>query len=29
MTFDDVSLDADQEFQLQKDNMGVLEYTPK
>lgn len=29
MSFDDVSLEPDQTFDLQKDVEGVLEYTPK
>lgn len=29
MTFDDVSLEPDQEFELQKDTEGMLEYNPK
>ncbi|CAK1603168.1 unnamed protein product [Parnassius mnemosyne] len=29
MTFDDVSMEPDQEFELQKDIEGVLEYIPK
>ncbi|XP_072936549.1 PITH domain-containing protein GA19395 isoform X1 [Epargyreus clarus] len=29
MTFDDVSMEAEQEFELQKDSEGVLEYMPK
>lgn len=29
MTFDDVSMEPDQAFELQKDSAGVLEYSPK
>ena len=29
MTFDDVSMEPDQIFELQKDSQGVLEYSPK
>lgn len=29
MTFDEVSLQPDQEFELQKDTDGTLEYCPK
>ncbi|KAF9415059.1 hypothetical protein HW555_007215 [Spodoptera exigua] len=29
MTFDDVTLEPDQVFELQKDSQGVLEYSPK
>lgn len=29
MTFDDVSVTADQEFQLHVDNLGTLEYSTK
>lgn len=29
MTFDDVTMEPDQVFQLQKDSAGVLEYAPK
>lgn len=29
MTFDDVTMEPDQVFELQKDNEGVLEYSPK
>lgn len=29
MTFDDVSMEADQEIELQKDSEGILEYAPK
>ncbi|XP_045772875.1 PITH domain-containing protein CG6153 isoform X4 [Maniola jurtina] len=29
MTFDDVSMEPDQEFELQKDTEGILEYNPK
>lgn len=29
MTFDDVSVAADQEFQLHVDNLGTLEYSTK
>lgn len=29
MTFDEVSMEPDQQFELQKDSEGVLEYSPK
>lgn len=29
MTFDDISIEPDQVFELQKDSEGVLEYAPK
>lgn len=29
MTFDDVTMEPDQVFQLQRDSQGLLEYNPK
>lgn len=29
MTFDDVTLEPDQVFDLQKDSEGIVEYSPK